>query len=124
MGPEVRHTSPASGASENHVPRHQEPESKHRGQVRLILLDQKGLPEKVNPVEIWEKTGKPVLVRSEEQVLDPRYMFMYRDRVFLAAGIDMESAKRVLKVVFPDSGCEALRIAGIVLKSILGLHNV
>ena len=99
-------------------------ESKHRGQVRLILLDQTSLPEKVNPVEIWEKTGKPVLVKSMESTLDSRYMLMYQDEVFLAAGIDEESAKRVLKVVYPDSGSEALRIAGIILESILGLHNV
>ena len=63
-------------------------ESKHRGQVRLILLDQTSLPEKVDPVEIWEKTGKPVLVKSEERTLDSRYMFMYQDSVFLAAGIE------------------------------------
>jgi len=99
-------------------------ESKHRGQVRLILLDQTSLLEKVDPVEIWEKTGKPVLMKSEEHTLDSRYMFMYQDSVFLAAGIEEESAKRVLKEVYPDSGSEALRIAGIILKNILGLHNV
>ena len=99
-------------------------ESKHLGQVRLILLDQTSLPVQVDPVEIWEKTGKPVLVMSEERTLDSRYMFMYQDKVFLAAGIDEESAKRVLKEIYPDSRSEALRIAGIILKSILGLHNV
>ncbi len=99
-------------------------ESKHQGQVRLILLDQNRLPEQVNPVEIWEKTGKPVLVISEETTIDSRYMFMYQDRVFLAAGIDEESARRVLKKIYPNSRSEALRIAEIILKSILGLHNV
>ena len=51
-------------------------------------------------------------------------MFQYQDEVFIAAGIDEESAKRVLKKIYPDSDSEALRIAGIILKSILGLHNV
>jgi len=99
-------------------------ESKHLGQVRLILLDQNRLPERVDPVEIWEKTGKPVLVISEESTMDSRYMFMYQGMVFLAAGIDEESARRVLRKIYPNSQSEALRIAGIILKSILGLHNV
>ena len=99
-------------------------ESKHRGQVRLILLDSTSLPEDVDLVAIWEKTGKPVLMKRMASTLDSRYMFQYQDEVFIASGIDEESAKRVLNKIYPDSGSEALRIAGIILKSILGLHNV
>jgi endonuclease V-like protein UPF0215 family len=99
-------------------------ESKHWGQVRLILLDENSLPEEVNPAEIWEKTGKPVLVISEARTVDSRYMLMYQDRVFLAAGIDEESAKRVLDKIYHNSQSEALRVASIILESILRLHNV
>lgn len=99
-------------------------ESKHRGQVRLIFMDQKNLPEQVDPVEIWEKTGKPVLVKNETNVFDSRFMFRYLDSVFIAAGIDEESAKRVLDKIYPESHSEALRVAGIILESILGLHKV
>lgn len=99
-------------------------ESKHQGQVRMILLDQKMLPEKVDPSEIWEKTGKPVLVMTEETMVDSRHMFQYNDRVFHAAGIDEKSAKRVLDKITHEHRSEAIRIAGIILESILSLHNV
>lgn len=99
-------------------------ESKHHGQVRVILMEQKGLPVKIDPMKIWEKTGKPVLLVSEEVEFDSRFMFHYLGNVFIAAGIDEESARRVLDKIFPDSRSEALRIAGIILESISVLHNV
>lgn len=99
-------------------------ESKHRDQVRLILLDENMLPTLVDPVTIWERTCKPVLVISGETQMNSRCMFHYQDKVILAAGIEEESAKRVLKKVYPNSQSKALRIAGIILESILGLHNV
>ena len=98
--------------------------SKHRGQVRLILMDQKMLPVPMNPFEVWEKTGKPVLVVSEDNEIDSRFMFRYQVNVFIAAGIDEESAKRVLRKIYPNSSSEALRIAGIIRENISGLHNV
>ena len=98
--------------------------SKHQGQVRLILLDENRLPEPVDPGEIWEKTGKPVLVISGKTEIDSRYMFEYQDRVFLAAGVDEESAKRVIKKIGGSSGFEVLRIAEIILEKTLLLHNV
>ena len=99
-------------------------ESKHHGQVRLILLDESILPEPVNVEAIWEKTGKPVLVITKDRDVDSRCMFLYREHVISVAGIDEESAKRVMKVIYGDSGSEALRISGIILESISELHNV
>lgn len=99
-------------------------ESKHRGQVRVILLDEKMLPFNVDVHSLWEKTGKPVIMVTDDGDVDPRFMFRYRDMVFIAAGIDEESAKRVINVVYGVSGAEVLRIAGIILESILKLHNV
>jgi endonuclease V-like protein UPF0215 family len=98
--------------------------SKHYGQVRLILLDESMLPEPVNSGVLWEKTGKPVLMITKDREVDSRYMFRYREHVISAAGIDEESAKRVLNKICGDSGSEALRIAGIILRSISMLHNV
>lgn len=99
-------------------------ESKHRGQVRLILLDEKRLPTGVNGEAIWEKTGRPVLVLARGCEVDPRYMFHYGDRVVSVYGIDEESARRVLRLIYGDSGSEALRISGIILERVLELHNV
>ena len=99
-------------------------DSKHQGQVRLIIMDENILPELVDPTHIWMKTGKPILVVSKESVLDTRYSLMHNGDIFHAAGIDEESAKRVLNKIYPDHRSEALRISGIILESILGLHNV
>ena len=98
-------------------------ESRHFGQIRLILLDD-GLSDYVGAAELWENTGKPVLMQVKDVSFDSRHMFLYKDRVFLATGIDEASARRVLDVIYGDSGCEALRIAGIILRDIGVLHNV
>ncbi len=98
--------------------------SKHHGQVRLILLDEDRMPSEIAPCLIWEKTGKPVLVLTREDSIDPRYMFHYRDRVVLAKGIDEKSATRVLNKIHGESGSEALRIADIILENISQVRNV
>ena len=99
-------------------------ESKHHGQVRLIFLDEELLPEKVSADKIWELTKKPVLIFTNSIEIDPRYCFRYKDRIIRAAGIDEESAKRVLDKVYCESGSEALRMAGLLLRNIARLHNV
>jgi endonuclease V-like protein UPF0215 family len=99
-------------------------DSKHRGQVRVIFLDEKMLPFKVDAQGLWEKTGKPVIMVTMDGEVDPRFMFRHHGMVFTAAGIELESAKRVIDVVYGVSGAEALRIAGIILERILKLHNV
>jgi len=98
-------------------------ESRHLGQIRLILLseDTLAMDEAEN---LWVETGKPVLMALKTKSLDLRYMLSYRDRVIFAAGIDEKSAKRVLDVVMGEEGSEALRIADIILKALLNLHNV
>jgi endonuclease V-like protein UPF0215 family len=98
-------------------------ESRHLGQIRVALLDE-DLVEPSEAEELWMETGKPILMPVKEAYFDPRHMFMYRDRVILAAGIDEESARRVQDVVMGEKGSEALRIAGIILKAVLNLHNV
>jgi hypothetical protein len=97
--------------------------SKHFGQIRLILLDE-DLPEPVYAERIWEQTGKPVLMPLSEATFDSRYMFEYGGRTFLGAGIDEESARRVIHEIYGDTGCEVLRIADIILRSIPLLHKV
>jgi endonuclease V-like protein UPF0215 family len=99
-------------------------DSKHKGQVRLILMDENKLPKQVNPENIWLKTGKPVIIISKESVLDSRKSLKYNGDVFQAAGIDEESAKRVLNKIYQNHNSEALRISGIILESISGLHNI
>ena len=75
--------------------------SKHYGQVRLILLDEKTLPEPVNTKTIWKLTGKPVLVRTLGCDFDPRHMIQYNGLIFSATSIDEDSVKRVLKKIYP-----------------------
>ena len=98
-------------------------ESSHLGQIRLILLgdDALAMDEAEN---LWVGTGKPVLMSIKPKSFDPRFMLNYRERVFFAAGIDEESAKRVLDVVMGEEGSEALRTADIILKALVNLHNV
>lgn len=99
-------------------------ESKHFGQVRLIFLDEELLPELVSVDKIWEQTGKPVLMFTNSIDFDPRYCFRYKDRIIHAAGIDEKSARRVLDKIYFESGSDALRIAGLLLRNIARLHNV
>lgn len=99
-------------------------ESKHHGQVRVIILDEDLLPEPVSVEKLWEQTEKPVLFFSKSMEIDPRYLFRYKERVVRAAGIDMESARRVLDRIYCESGSEALRMADIILRNIVRLHNV
>ena len=99
-------------------------ESKHHGQVRLILLDEELLPEPVSAENLWEQTEKPVLIYTKCEEIDPRYLFRYKDRIIRAAGIDEDSARRVLDKITSESGSESLRIADIILRNIARLHNV
>ena len=99
-------------------------DSKHYGQIRLLLLVEKKLPEPGDPLNLWMITGKPVLVISKESEIDTRRMFQYRDNVFHAAGIDEESAKRVLNIVYPESRSRALQVAEIILERLITLHKV
>ena len=93
------------------------------GQIRVILLDE-ALMGVGDAEKLWMDTGKPVLMALKTEPFDPRYMFNYRDRVIYATGIDVGSARRVLDVVMGEKGSEALRIANIILKAVVNLHNV
>ena len=99
-------------------------ESKHHGQVRVLILDEDLLPEPVSVEKLWEETEKPVLLFSKSMGIDPRYFFEYKKRVVRAAGIDEESAKRILDRIHCESGIEALRMSDIILSNIVKLHNV
>lgn len=92
--------------------------SKHYGQVRLILFDKESLPARFNFNSIWEETGKPVLVLSDKGFFDPRFMFIYKNKTIQAYGIDESSAMRVLYKIFDENYPETLRVASIILKAI------
>jgi len=99
-------------------------ESKHHGQVRIIILDEAMLPEPVSVENLWEETEKPVLLFSKSMEVDPKYLFEYKERVVRAAGIDEDSARRVLDRIYCESGIEAIRMSDIILRNIVRLHNV
>ncbi|MFC1802661.1 hypothetical protein ACFL0D_01715 [Thermoproteota archaeon] len=98
--------------------------SKHLGQVRVILVDESYMPESVDPFAIWEGTGKPVLVLKREDSLDLRYMFRYDEQVVLAVGLDEGSARRVMDRVHGSMGSRALSLADNILRGLPELHNV
>lgn len=99
-------------------------ESKHYGQVRIIILDENHLPEPVSAVKIWESIGKPVLVFTSEYAYDPGYHLLYRGKTIQAAGIDEGSAIRVLDRIMTKEGVMAVKMADIILNRISLLHNV
>ena len=99
-------------------------ESKHHGQVRVIILDEKQLPEPVSVDSLWERTGKPVLMFSSDDVYDQRYHLKYRGKTIQVAGIDEGSIIRVLDKIMTEKGTDGLKIAGIILNRIPRLHNV
>jgi hypothetical protein len=98
--------------------------SKHRGQIRVILVDESYMPEFVDPFAIWEATGKPVLVLNRGEILDLRYMFRYDEQVVLAVGLDEGSARRVMDKVHGSMGSRALSLANNILRGLPELHNV
>ena len=92
--------------------------SKHYGQVRLLLFDAEKTPNFFNYNYIWEVTEKPILVLSNEVFFDPRYMFKYKNKTIQAYGVDEASARRVLHKIFNENYPKALEIAYMILKSI------
>ena len=97
--------------------------SRHLGQIRVILLGEEVLTI-MEAEKLWMETGKPVIMAVNTLPFDPRHMFRYMDKVFSASGIDEESAKRVMDVIYGDRGSEAIRIGDIILKALVNLHNV
>jgi hypothetical protein len=98
--------------------------SKHLGQIRVILVDESSMPESVDPFAIWEATGKPVLILKTGKTLDLRYMFKYGEQVVLAVGLEEGSARRVMNAVHGSVGSKALSLADYILRGIPKLQNV
>jgi hypothetical protein len=88
------------------------------------MLDELALPESIDPHNIGENTGKPVLLFKMDDFFDPRYMFRYRNRIILATGILEKPAKRLMDVVYQSHGSEAIRLAVVILQGMPKLHNV
>jgi len=88
-------------------------------------MDETMLPGPLPVETLWQRTEKPVLLFTEnDEAFDPRYFFRYNKRLVQAAGIDEDSARRVLDKITCKTSVESLRIAGIILKNIAQLHNV
>jgi len=98
--------------------------SKHYGQVRIIILDEKNLPEPVSAEKIWASTGKPVIYFTHEDTYDPRYHLHFRGKTIQAVGIDEGSIIRVLNRIMTEEGVMAIKMADIILNRIPLLHNV
>jgi endonuclease V-like protein UPF0215 family len=103
--------------------------SKHYGQVRVVMIDELTLPPdaSVDPYKLAESLGKPVLfLHALSDMIDGRYMFMWRDRLVTPVGLNEKDALRILEVTTRDSKPEVLRVANTIASSIPGtaLHKV
>ncbi|OGD48329.1 hypothetical protein A3K69_04090 [Candidatus Bathyarchaeota archaeon RBG_16_57_9] len=101
--------------------------SRHRGQVRVILVDEASLPEgcTVDPLRLAAGSGKPVLALGAGGTLDAVTAFAWGDRRVVCAGLGETDAARLLDAVSAGGHPEALRVAGLVAGALgAGLHKV
>ncbi len=99
-------------------------ESKHYGQVRVILLDEETLPSSCLDVQlVHEKLGLPVIYLRCGDVFDPRFMTRWRGRVVEPHGLTEATVGRILDLVM-DDGRDLLQVARMISENLDLVHNV
>lgn len=100
-------------------------ESKHYGQVRVIILDEKGLPSSscLDVQLIHEELGLPVIYLHRGDDFDPRFMTRWGNRVVEPYGLTEGTVKRILDLVL-DEGGSLLRVAHLIARNLDLIHNV
>ena len=101
-------------------------DSRHRGQVRVLLVDEAALPEgcSVDPLRLAEGSGKPVLALGAGGAVDARTAFAWGGRPVTCLGLGEADAARLLDAVSEGGRPEALRVAWLVAGALGGLHKV
>ncbi len=99
-------------------------ESKHYGQVRVIILDEETLPSSCLDVQLFhEKLGLPVIYLRHGDVFDPRFMTRWRGRIVEPHGLTETTAGRILELVM-DDGRDLLQVAHLIAENLDLVHNV
>jgi hypothetical protein len=100
-------------------------ESKHYGQVRVIILDEKTLPSSscLDVRLIYEELEVPIIFLHLGDEFDPRFMTIWRDRVVEPYGLTEGTVGRILNLVF-DEGVGMLRLAHLIAGNLDLMHNV
>jgi len=100
-------------------------ESKHYGQVRVIILDDETLPSSscLDIQLIYQELGLPVIYLHRGDGFDPRFMTRWRNRVVEPYGLTEGTVERILNLVF-DKGVGMLRVAHLIARNLDLMHNV
>ena len=100
-------------------------ESKHYGQVRVIILDEEGLPSSscLDVQLIHEELGLPVIYLRRGDGFDPRFMTRWRNRVIEPYGLTEGTIRRILDLVL-DEGVGLLSVAHLIARNLDLMHNV
>ncbi len=100
-------------------------ESKHYGQVRVVILDEETLPSSSGLIVklIHEKLGLPVIYLRSGDGFDPRFMTRWRNRVVEPYGLTEGTVKRVLDLVLDEEG-GMLQVARLIAGNLDFVHNV
>ena len=100
-------------------------ESKHYGQVRVIILDEETLP-RVSCLDvqlIHEKLGLPVIYLRCVDDFDSRFMMMWRNRVVEPYGLTESTVERILDLVLTER-VGMLQVAHLIARNLVLVHNV
>jgi len=100
-------------------------ESKHYGQVRVVILDEKTLPSSscLDVQQIHEKLGLPVIYLRSGECFDPRFMTLWRNCVVEPYGLTESTVKRLLDSVL-DEESVVLKVARMIAENLDFVHNV
>lgn len=99
-------------------------ESKHYGQVRVLVLDEESLPGSWLDVQlIHENLEMPVIYLRYGDVFDPRFMTMWRSRIVEPYGLTEATVGRILDLVM-DEGRDLLQVAHLIAENLALVHNV
>ncbi len=100
-------------------------ESKHYGQVRVIVLDEETLPGSscLNIHLIHKSLGLPIIYLRSGDDFDPRFMTRWRNRVVESYGLTEGTVKRILNLVL-DEEVGMIQVAHLISRNLDLMHNV
>ena len=100
-------------------------ESKHYGQVRVIVLDEETFPSSscLDVQLIHDKLGLPVIYLRSGDDFDPRFMTRWRNRVVEPYGLTEGTVERILDFVL-DEEVGMLQVAYLIAGNLDLMRNV
>jgi hypothetical protein len=100
-------------------------ESKHYGQVRVVIFDDESLPRSSGLVVqlIHEKIGLPIIYLRSGRGFDPRFMTRWRGRSVEPYGLTEGTVERILDLVLGEAG-DMFRVARLIAGNLDLVRNV